>query len=386
MPANKYHILILLCAICSSCVELFEPRLEESQEVLVISGMISDGPGRHTINVSLSAPYRQPDFQGIGNCLVSITDQDGNLFYYTDEGEGTYAADIPDSFLEAGDAVSLHVIIPDRGEYWSSFDTILACPDIDSVYWELQYIQTSDPDINRPGIQFYLDMSGKPTDSRNIIWRVNETWEYWASLIGNYIMWDWMHGEEFWSDKIFKCWKSYPLDHIFTMSTRNLSANKIRKMPLNFVSNESDRLLVTYSLLVQQQSLSIEAYNYWQRMNEQVVSSGGFYDRQPASVSGNIYSIDHPKELVLGFFYASQVKEQRIFVHNNNLFDFYIPHIDCEFEPMNTLWQNTNNIEFPIYIYFPGPYKPGQWGRKECFDCRLQGGDTIRPKIWESWK
>jgi hypothetical protein len=385
MPVTRNHILILFCVICCSCVEPFEPVLEESQEVLVISGMISDGPGRHTVTVSLSAPYRWPDFNGMENCVVTVTDQHGNTVDYIDEGEGTYAADIPDSFLEVGDAVSLHVLTPDHGEYWSSFDTILACPDLDSVYWELQYMETPDPDISLPGIQFYLDMSGKPSDSRNIIWRVNETWEYWASLIGNFIMWDWGYMEEFWSGKVFKCWKSYPLDHIFAMSTRNLSTNEIRKMPLNFVSNKSDRLQVTYSLYVQQQSLSLEAYDYWQRMNEQVVSSGGLYEKQPASVRGNICSTDHPEELVLGFFYASQVKEQRIFVHNNNLFDFFIPHIDCEYQPLQTLWQS-DNIEFPVYIYVPGPFQPLLWGPQECFDCRLQGGDTIRPKIWESWK
>ncbi len=384
MPVNKSHIMLILVLLCGSCVEPFEPVLEESQEVLVISGMISDRPGRHEITVSLSSPYRLPVFQGVDFCMVAVEDQEGNMVHYTNIGEGVYMADLPDSFLEVGDAVSLQVITPDDLVYRSSFDTILACPQLDSVYWELGQQETPDPEFTRPGIQFYLDMSGKSTDSRNIIWQVEETWEYWASLIGTHIMWGPLDVEEFRTNTIFKCWKHAPLDHVYIGSTRSLSANELRRLPLNFVSNETDRLSVTYSLHVQQQSLSSVAYDYWQRMNDQSVESGGMYEKQPASVAGNICNVDDPEEVVLGFFYATQLREERLFVHNNNLFDFYVPHIQCEYQPMNTLWVQ-GSIHFPVYIYVQGPFKPSFWGPEECFDCRVQGGGTIEPEHWESW-
>lgn len=384
MSESRLYIFLAVSILCGSCVVPFEPVLEESQEVLVISGMISDSPGRHSVTVSLSSPYHLPDFQGLPFCAVNVTNQDGNTINYRDEGEGVYSADIPDSFLEVGDAASLHVFSPDHGEYQSVYDTILPCPELDSVYWELQYTGTSDPEESRPGLQFYLDMSGSPSDSRNVIWRVNETWENWASLIGNIIMYSIHHGEEFRTNVIYKCWRSFPLDHIYTGSTRNLSSNEMHKVPLNFVSNETDRLHVTYSLNVQQQSLSLDAYDYWQRMNEQAAESGGMYEKQPASVPGNIYSVDESEEVVLGYFYASQVREKRIYVHNNNFFEFYIPHISCKFQPTSTIW-TSGKINYPIYIYNPGNFQPSLWGPPECFDCRLQGGDTIRPINWESW-
>jgi hypothetical protein len=54
MSVNKVHMVLSFCLLCASCVEPYEPVLEESQEVLVISGMISDSPGRHEVMVSLS--------------------------------------------------------------------------------------------------------------------------------------------------------------------------------------------------------------------------------------------------------------------------------------------------------------------------------------------
>ena len=377
-------MILLLGLLLGSCVTPYEPELDESQEVLVISGMITDHSGLHELTISRSSSYRLPEFQGLEQCVVTVTNQDGDMIVYTDAGEGIYEADVPDDFLDVGDAASLYVMTPDQREYQSSYDTIRACPELDSIYWELGTLETPDPEFNRPGIQFYLDMTGEDTDSRNVIWRVQETWEYWASLIGTHIMYGWGYSEEFRSNVLYTCWKSYPLDQIYTGSTRNLSKNELLRVPLNFVSNETDRLSVTYSLTVQQQSLSVESYDYWQRMNDQAAESGGMYEKQPASVQGNIYNMNNPDDVVLGCFYASQVKEQRIFVKNNNLFDFTIPHISCEYESTSTLWRNPD-VKFPVYIYVPGPFQPTFWGPEDCFDCRIQGGDTIRPLIWETW-
>jgi len=117
MQVSKYHIILILAFLCGSCVEPYEPELEESQEVMVISGMISDRPGHHEITVSLSAPYRLPTYRGVDFCTVAVEDQKGNMIHYTNIGEGVYVADIPDSFLEVGDAVSLVVITADYRVY-----------------------------------------------------------------------------------------------------------------------------------------------------------------------------------------------------------------------------------------------------------------------------
>ncbi len=352
---------------------------------MVISGMINDHPGRQTISISRSSPYRKPDFQPVENCVVSVTDQDGNMIHYADEGGGTYAVDVPDSFLEVGDAVSVYVVTPDMKEYRSSYDTILSCPELDSVYWEFQYRETNDPEKNLPGIQFFLDMSGESFDSRNLIWRIEETWEYWAALFGTHRWWADGTVEEYRSNPIYKCWNFFPLYQFYTGTTRNLSSNEMKRVALHFVSNETDRLKITYSILVQQQSLSQEAYNYWQRVHDQSLETGGLYEKQLSSVPGNMYSVNDPEELVLGYFYASQVRQQRIFVHNNNFFDFAIPHIQCEYQPLSAIW-TWDKIEYPVYIYVPGPFKPSFTGEQFCFDCRIQGGVNVRPDYWESWK
>jgi hypothetical protein len=217
------------------------------------------------------------------------------------------------------------------------------------------------------------------------MWQLEESWEYKASLIGN-LIWRYPGSgtEEFKSNVIFRCWKEYFLDQFFIATTKNLTSNELKSYKLNFVSNETDRLSLTYSLLVKQQSLTLSSYEYWTRMHEQALESGGLYEKQPAAVQGNLYNTEDPGELVLGNFFATQVRRRRIFVHNNNFFEFQVPHISCEYEPMSWLWEQ-EYIEYPVYIYSPGTFQPPLTGPSYCFDCLLQGGDTIRPPYWESW-
>lgn len=383
MPVSKLDIFFLFCLVCSSCVEPFEPVLDENREVLVISGRISDQAGRYTVSVSRSSPYKKPEFQPVEFCVVNVTDQDGNILHYTDEGEGIYAVEVPESYLEVGDAVSLYVLTPDANEYRSAYDTILSCPGIDSVYYEFGTVETADPEKDRPGIQFYLDMTGEASDSRNILWQVEETWEYWASLIGN-IRWNEDHSsEEYHTNGLFRCWKTFPLTQFYTATTRSLSSNELRRVALNFVTNETDRLSRKYSILVRQQSLSGEAYHYFVRLNEQAVESGDMYDVQPSSVPGNLYNVNDPGETVLGYFHATQMREERIFA-TNHYFDFPVPHISCEYEPLSVAWTWPID-DRPLYVYWEGPFMPSWTNLPECFDCRLQGGDTIRPSYWEPW-
>ena len=381
----RLHIFPVLFLLLGSCVEPFEPRLEESQEVLVISGMISDSPGPHTVSVSLSTPYRDPVYHPLPHCLVSVINQDGHMIHYLEEEEGIYLADIPDSFLEVGDAASVQVIT-EWGEYRSDYDTILPCPVINSLYWDLDALQTAEPGKEIPGVQFYLDMSGGASDSRNIMWQLEEAWEYTASLFGNIIWRSPGTGfEDFRSNVLYRCWKQYLLGEFYVATTRHLSSNELSRFRLNFVSNETDRLSITYSLLIKQQSLTRESFDYWLRMRDQALETGGLYEKQPSSVQGNLYNMNNPEEVVLGNFYATQIREQRIFIQNNNLFDFPVPQISCEYELLASLWQQ-EHIEYPVYIYSPGPFQPSYTGPSYCFDCMLQGGDTIRPEYWKSWE
>ena len=388
MPVNKYYILFLLLLTCSSCIEPFEPVIEESQVVLVINGKITDQPGMHYVEISRSTPYNEPFYQPVGGCVVLVTDEKGDMIHFLERELGKYSADIPGSFLAVGKAYSLQVLTPDQREYRSEYDTLLACPPIDSIYYEVETRETPDPDFNLAGIQFYMDMTGTASDSRNFMWQLEETWEYRAVLFSQYI---WRAREEevekYRSNELFKCWTTLPIREIYTGTTRNLYKNALRRNSMNFVSNETDRLKVTYSLLVKQQSLTRRSYLYWEKMKAQSSETGGLYEIQPSSAIGNIYNTSDPDEVVLGIFYATQQKSKRIMVNNvgseDDLFDFKIPYLTCEWHSAAGAFQI--GADFPYYLksdHYSGYGPPYLTADQICFDCRIRGGINVKPDYW----
>ncbi len=163
--------------------------------------------------------------------------------------------------------------------------------------------------------------------------------------------------------------------------------NALKRYSLNFVSNETDRLKVKYSLLVKQQSLTRRSYVYWETMRAQSCETGGLYETQPSSAIGNICNTANPDEVVLGIFYATQQRTKRIMVDNisseNDPFEFKIPYLTCEWENATSTFQSGG--DFPYYLksnnetgYGP-PYITAD---QICFDCRIQGGINVKPDYW----
>ncbi|TFH21499.1 MAG: DUF4249 domain-containing protein [Bacteroidia bacterium] len=301
MPLNKWTICILLMVLGTGCIEPFEPDVEETNEVMVIDGRITDTQGIQTISISKSSPYQNPHFQPVSGCVVRVEDEAGNGITFLENDKGIYQSDPEPDFLAVGKAYKLQVITPEDKVYESEYDSLLACAPIDHLSYKLEVQGTSNPDVNYYGIRFYVDMKGSPEESRNYMWTFEETWEYLSYYNIQYI-WDGsvfqdytpqLHG--------FKiCYLTDLLENFQVGSSSLMGSNEIRQQPLHFVSNLTPRLQEQYSLLVAQHSLSYAAFLYWDKMRAQSGDAGGLFETQPSRTTGNISNINDPEEKVLG--------------------------------------------------------------------------------------
>lgn len=380
MPVNKLHILLIFLLSCVSCIVPYEPEIKDAQEVLVISGSVTDKPGFHYVSVSLSAPYNEPELIPVPGCIVSVEDENGDLRVYHEQIPGVYEVILGPEFLGVGKSYALSVLTPSGEEYRSDYDTLLACPPIDSLYYEIQSQGTADPDVMHYGLQFYSDMVGDTDVARSFMWKLHETWEYTSPYKAGAI-----YDEDGWrvidGTPIHRCYMNLRVKELFTASTRSLAENRINKNALNYVSNQSPRLSYQYSLLVEQQSLTNDAFVYWDQMRSSSSEGGGLYETQPSSTIGNIYNIRKPEEKVLGCFYATQIREKRITV--KNYFEFEVERYECTLDTIHSLDELGDN--YPHYmmliaIYPPDP--PWMYGEEWCFDCRKYGGTTTKPDYW----
>lgn len=383
MQLNRWTIYLFFMVLGTGCIEPFEPDIEETSEVLVIDGRLTDAQGPQTITISRSGPYNSPQFQPVSGCVVRIEDESGSGITFLESSEGIYQSDPEPDFVAVGKAYKLMVITPDDRVYESEYDSLLACAPIDHLSYKLEVQGTSDPDINYYGIRFYADSKGSPEDSRNYMWTFEETWEYIAYYIIQYI-WDGLifqnHTPQLHGFKI--CYLTELLENFQVGSSSMMETNEIHQQPLNFVTNQTPRLQEQYSLLVNQYSLSNDAFLYWDKISAQSGDAGGLFETQPSRTRGNISNINDPTEKVLGYFFASQVQEKRINVNED--FDFPIVGFDCPLDTAQSVedfGQNYPYIMWSLSIMGRGP--PYAYSYKECHDCTFRGGVTTKPDYWD---
>ena len=119
-------------------------------------------------------------------------------------------------------------------------------------------------------------------------------------------------------------------------------------------------------------------------MRRQQQESGGLYETQPLQIRGNVYNINDPEELVLGFFNVSSSSEKRIFVDAQSELGF--PRIDCILDTIYSMDEIPPPVYYPVYMrslsqFGVGP--PYGVGRGICFDCTSLGGTTVKPDFWK---
>lgn len=383
MPANKSLIIFLLLLLVQACIVPFEPDIKETQEVMVIDGMITDRPGIHQVRVSISTPYSDPRFMPVSGCVVAVYDDQGNVEVYDESQEeaGIYEAWLDEPFLGVGKVYSLYVMAPSNREYVSDYDTLLSCPPVDALYYSHEVSGGSDPDDIWQGLQFYNDVRGFEDGTRNYRWKAIATWEYKSPYGIEYIRYQGQN-YPYIVDSVGTCWMTENIETVFAASTQLLSENNIYRNKLHYVSDQTPRLARRYSLLVEQHSLTDQAFNYWEKLAAQSANAASLYETQPSSSQGNIYSTDQPGEKVLGCFYATAIKEKRIFVEWDEL-DFAAPAYTCR---LDTLADNSTFLYDRYYYLISlqplGPGPPWLGGPDNCFNCTMRGGSNEKPDFW----
>lgn len=382
MKTNWFGIFILLL-ISYSCVEDYWPEIEKYEELLVVDGMITNEPGPYTIELSKSTPIYNSQKVPYSGCIVMIKELDGNTAQLIEVEEGIYQTSPEEIQGEIGKSYQVRIVTPDGEEYESSFETIKAPVLIDQVNWSIEYHEDYDYPYLLAGYQFYITTLPSDVDTNYFLWKLEETYQYEVSYYIDFYYDGQLHPFPN-PDSLFTCWKTAPVKQIFTYNTSNLSEPVIINYPLNFVSTETRRLSILYSLQIEQLNLGKKAYNFWHEQEELNTSQGSLYTQQPYQVKGNIINTDDPEEPVLGYFLGAGVDIQRIFAERPPAtvdFHYSTCHLTLrDFEAYRDIFWSDEH-EWPLYVTlsnFGGRALPIQ----TCVDCRQMGGEITIPSFW----
>jgi hypothetical protein len=362
--------------LTSSCITQFIPETDEDKDLLVVEGIISDQPGINTIKLSKSLPLgSKTALKPLKGCIVTVSDDLGNTYKLKESVTGTYVTD-PSQFTgRIGRFYTLHIttISGTTNHNFESYPMEMKpVPPIDSIFYKKVTIrEAGELSQETEGCQVFLSTHDPLNQCEFYRWEYSETWEFRLPyFVPNN-----------------KCWISANSGEINIKSTSALSEDRISGYPLKFISNSTDRLKVRYSILVNQYSLNEEEYIYWEKLKNIGEQVGGLYDMIPAEVPSNIWCIEEPDAMVLGFFSVSAMSSKRIFIDENfrGIVDLYT---DCVSDTVRgngpiqylnvTRWVIEDHVnELPSFRVLTD--------KKGCADCTVRGTNA-EPLFWKEGK
>jgi len=378
MKIRNYILVTFLFLGTLSCVDKYWPEIDKYESALVVDGLLTNGDDTTIVYLSISSSVNNEEFIPVSGSQLYIIDESQIEYHFTETSSGTYKI-LDNTFSgNVGSSYQLHITLPNGKKYESDICRMPKPTPLDSVYGLIESHQIPNSDEYLDGVQFYIDNYFNLSDTTYYLWRLSQTFEYQSSFNIDFI-WNGSIFDPYSNpDSLRTCWYTSPVNNIFTYSTKYIDKPELIGFPLNYVSSVSKTLSIRYSLLVNQLSISEEAFKFWDALRQQNIEKGNLYSQQPFQIRGNIKNVNDAEEPVLGYFTVAGVSKKRIYINRPPLV-FHYDECVPDFEGMRFIRFEPG----PIYIVNVEGAKA--MGNSDiCFDCRLEGGSSTPPFFWQN--
>ncbi len=321
---------ILLITLLLGCIDPLELDVDVEVKLLIVEGGIDTNFGPHTIALSTSAKFGSV-FDGfvapVKKAIVFVRGQNGTNTFLIEVEDGIY--ETPTSFKgEVGSAYSINIKTRNGGHYISIPEKIVAVPAIESLTFEFSSI-AKPKSGSKSGIIVSSNFRDPENEQNFYKWDYEGTFKFIAFPE---LYTDPETGQPAPKPCCKECWFSETnTKTVSILSDRNVNGGMI-STPVAFIEDDGLRFHDKYLVRIKQQSLSKEAYEFFKILDSQLSISGDIFDPPPATIRGNISSINNPEEEVIGFFTAKDISVDAIFLLRSDLDDHQrmaVIHNDC---------------------------------------------------------
>ncbi len=382
MKIKRVVLLLVLLQFVwlSSCIDEYWPEVSKYENLLVLDGGVTNEPGPYIVKISNSSTLGIADFIPYEGCVLAIVCSNGEKEVLTEIAPGIHSTSVDGIQGQIDKSYKLLISTPEDKEYESTFELLKDIVEIEDVFAEVENHENGNVYLPEIGYQFYVNTQETTLDTNFYLWKLESTYHYQSDYFIH-----WYYTDRLFQfnpiDSLFNCWKTSKINTFYTFNTSSINSNQLKKYPLNYVNTQTKRLTIRYSLLVNQHTISKQAWKYWSTLEEQKSEQGTLYSNQPYQIKGNLININDIEEQVLGYFMVSSVHSKRIFVDRINEQFYY------SFCTFNDGW-----IEAMSGLYWGGPFEDPQWvtlvddqrgvAHAGCVDCREKGGSTNKPDFW----
>jgi hypothetical protein len=355
------------------CVDPYRPKLddEDSAQLLVVEGLISDMPGSFEVfltrSVALDTMVNYTTEEG---AQVYILDDQNKRFDLIETSPGLYKSEDVNAKTEIGRSYQLFITDVFGVNYESTPVLVEPSPEIEEVAWEEIDVEkfVDNEIIREKAISIFVNSHDPSGETEYYQWDIEETWE--VEMPSRIMALDGFGMPYETSTHVplekKRCWVTKSSKNILIESTANHSSSVVDKFVVKKIGQDEDLLFYRYSILVKQYRINSELYQFWKKLKEVNEGAGSLYDQVPTATFGNVSCCDGSGK-VLGYFNAVDVKSKRIFIEKG---EHVLP--------------TENYYEGCVYVTDRTPYHFAErfYARsKFCSDC-TNYGSNVKPDFW----
>lgn len=317
--------LVLLLPI--ACIDPYKVDVPEGEQLLTVEGIISTGPGPHAITLTRSATYGsvfEALIRPVSLATVVVRDNDGNVTFLTEgtDAKGTYFT--PLGFrAEVGKSYTLQILTADGKLYSSTPERVAEVPPISDIQLRTVTIPSPGSEFPRSGVQLIAEVDD-PRDQNNFY--------FWKNGPAVYIL---ETRPDLFTPRpsdanpnrtpqpkpcCVQCFRTEASNNRSLFVTNDDNFNGLTaRIPASFIEDNGLRFVNKFRIDLKQYSISQEAYRFLRLVKQQAEISGSIFDPPPATIKGNVISLDNPDEVVLGYFMAGAETSRRIYIDRDDL-------------------------------------------------------------------
>ena len=320
-PMLKRLIYILLL-LPMACIEPYQVDVPEGQQLLTIEGLIHTGPGPHAITLTRSATYGSV-FEGlirpVRGATVIVRDNEGQITFLEEgtEARGSYFT--PASFrAEIGKSYTLQIQTVEGKVYTSLPERVESVPAIENIEVKTVTIPVEGETNPRSGVQLISEIND-PADQNNFyFWRLGPIVHVLEARPDLFVNRETRTPAP--KACCFTCFRTEVTGNssLFIAQDDNFNGLTTR-IPAAFIEDNGLRFVERLRADLKQYGISQEAFRFLKLVKQQADISGSIFDPPPATIRGNMISLEDPDEVVLGYFIAAGEAVRRIYINKSDL-------------------------------------------------------------------
>jgi hypothetical protein len=363
------RLLPIVFLLFDACIDPLPVHTLPGDNVLVVDGLITDGPGPYQVKLfrssgpteNLSTPLMET------HASVRIID-DGNVVTQLYESTpGVYLTDADNFVGLKGKTYQLIITTADGGEFESHPEKLMPAGKIDSLYFsfEVNVINHLDPGQPQDAVTVFVDASGDPDYPEGLsrwrwtgIYEVHTFPELRTKIQEGIPIPDPLpcSGYINVNDQLVQvddcsccdCWVYEYNSKAIVSPNQFVNNNRFKNVGITRIPVDKWRFYRKYYVEVEQLSVSENVFEFWKRLAGQQQGTGSLFQPNAVKIQGNMRSVNHPDTEVFGIFSASAIVRQSMFIHRSNIPRLIAPMdtitFDCRFS-----FDNADNERPPFW-------------------------------------